>query len=257
MCRSSVALALAVAVVGCHRYPEPESLATYHQRDIDRPYTLPADVNTWFTLAAGGYLGPEEDEAIADSPDQPMDEAAGGEWVAPVPLPIGFEFSLGSRVTVEAFAVPLAVRAAIAESDAHTWGVRAGPSRILFSSSDGFVADVDVDLYHRWRLGRDIALVTTTGTSYTFRELATDTLGLAVEAGPLAQLSDDLSARPYARVGGRYRDGSYGLNLSVGGEAGYRLNRRWRVDVDVASGFRRLGFSRTAHVGLGRLVYFW
>ena len=246
-------------VAGCgHAPPSAKSLTRYRARDIDKPYTLPADMNTWVTVAAGGYVGPLETEPDpTPDPDDPEPSANEGQWVAPVPLPVGYEISLGSRVTLEGFGPPLGLRAQISKSDRQLWGVRTGPTVMRFTSVEGFVMGMATTVFHRYRLRPNWALVSRTGVTYVYRENESDSVVGSVSTGPLHQLSDDLSVRPFGAINTIERDGQMSASLSFGGEAGYNFNRRWRAELLYRGHLDELGFARTSHVAATSVVYFW
>ncbi len=243
----SCRVALLGALAACST---PAGLSDYGRRDIDRPYTLPADVNTWITYAPIRYIGPDKD---AD----PGDEAADSKIVTSVPMPVGYEISLGSRVTLEAAVIPLGVRVQLARSDRHLFGVRAGSSLLGFTRADGGIVGGGVWGFHRALLGRSWALETTAGESYVYREETPNYVDVGLTTGPRGQLTDTLSVRPRISVTARREDGDFSTVVPFGADLNWNLHRRWSVNLDYAGNLEQLGYSRTGHLGRLKVILYW
>lgn len=247
-----ILLALALASCG-----PPAGLATHPRRDIDQPYTLPADVNTWKTFARGGY-SPVPEDAHGTTRSTP--------WVAPSPLPFGYEFSLGSKVTLEGFIIPIGLRAELFNDGTDVVGVRG-----LFFwhgyDAEGLFYESLVSVFHRRRAGSNWALESSVeAEAYRLGhqwvedgELRRDVHArrtVSAGVGPRVQLTETLSLRPSLALTARRSPDATHVGVPLQANVGWRFHCRWHLTAATGVDLTELA-DDPAVVGNAALTWYW
>ena len=255
----SVALVL-IAGIACRA---PDGLATYPTRDIDRPYTLPDDVDTWTTRATGSYEAATRFRFV-QAPDRPLRGEDVADVTPPVPLPFGYELSLSSRITLVGFILPIALRIQLLHDATSTLGmvVAVTPIRIGGARDEDEIGGA-LFLDHRLRLGRDVALESSIGGGASIVERTPDDAHLSVSVGPRVQLTDRVSVRPSIAFEWSKRTrwwdatviGDHPVHVPLRLDAHWNLHRRWSAGLGYEAG--TISQAPDRHEASARATYYW
>lgn len=235
----------------------PAGLADYPRRQIERPYTLPDDVNTWSTVTTPlGYTGPGSSASGVDEPDTPLPESdEEGTFSWPIPLPIFYEFSLTDRVTLEGAGLPLGLRVQLAHTDRHLIGARAFVLGFGYLSDHGVVVAQVSSLFHRYRLGEHWALESTAGVQTVLRSRTGADADALLEVGPRVQLGDRVSLRP--RAGLVFDVDAPQLAIPLGLGVIWSLHCRWDLSGSYTARSKALGYGRESHLASFDAKLYW
>ncbi|MCP4445855.1 MAG: hypothetical protein GY811_11005 [Myxococcales bacterium] len=205
----------------------PRGLDTFPTRDIDRPYTLPADVNTWSMPTITAF--------------RPAHDGVESEFLPPIPLPIFYSISLTETLTLDAALIPSSLRYQAYRGDDHLIGIAAGVGLPSYSSvRGGLVLPLHTSVFHRVHLAKWIALETSAGASLLIRTDDREGWRGSATTGPRLQLTDRLSFRPSAAAGVGKADSVFvsddddGVEplINTGAHIGWNLHSRWRLALD-------------------------
>ena len=180
----AIALVLAIAGPALVACTARIALKDYPRSRIDRPYTLPAGVDTWTTAATGSYVR----------------DNYGSNTLVPVPWPLNWGLSLSDTWTLELNPVPLAISHELLRTDDHLLGARLSWS--LGFGSEGVLLGPSLRMDHRIRLGRTWAWGTAVSggiTRWTNQPSWGWSVGLGT--GPIWQVTDTVALQPVVGLG--------------------------------------------------------
>jgi hypothetical protein len=225
------------------------ALKDYPRSRIDRPYTLPAGVDTWTTAATGSYVR----------------DNYGSNTLVPVPWPLNWGLSLSDTWTLELNPVPLAISHELLRTDDHLLGARLSWS--LGFGSEGVLLAPSLRMDHRIRLGRTWAWGTAVSggiTRWTNQPSWGWSVGLGT--GPIWQVTDTVALQPVVGLGvARTHLLLPGFPLThvaqvvapLGMNATFSVARQW--DFDASFSYDRIGRENgyAAYSGSVALTHFW
>ena len=226
------------------------ALKDYPRSRIDRPYTLPAGVDTWTTNAAGSYAR----------------DNYGSNNLFPVPWPLNWGVSLSDTWTLELSPLPLGVAHELLRTEDQLLGARL--SWDLGFGSEGVLVAPTLHVDHRVRLGRRWAWGSgaSAGVKRWTDQPRWGWWSAGISTGPIWQVTDNFALLPIFSVSvARTQVLLPGLPLAqtsqllvpLGLEANFSVGRQW--DLDAGFSFDRIGRANgyTAYTGSMALTHFW
>ena len=249
MTSAHLCCALVLAALGSVACTAGAGLSGYPRSQIDRPYTLPAGVDSWATRAAGTYA---------------RDDLRSSTFV-PVPWPLFWGHSLSDDWTLGFTPLPSAISRQLVRTDDQllgatlAWGLGFGSEGLLIAPS--------LTIAHRVRLSRSWAWTTAvSGSAWHWTDQTGWGWGAAVGAGPLLQVTEAFSVQPgialsVARTNllfsGLPLMPAARLTVPLDLEGRLSLTRQW--DVDAVFSYDGIGYENgyRRYTASLALVHFW
>jgi len=225
------------------------ALKDYPRSRIDRPYTLPAGVDTWTTSAVGSYAS----------------DNYGSNNFVPVPWPLNWGVSLSDTWTLELSPLPLAVSHELLRTEDQLLGARLSCG--LGFGSEGVLVFPTVRIDHRVRLARRWAWGSDASVGVTrWTNQPSWGWSAGIASGPIWQVTDTFALQPVVSVSlARSQLLLPGLPLAqtarvlvpLGLDATFSVGRQW--DLDAGFSYDRIGRTNgyTAYSGSLALTHFW
>lgn len=196
---------------GCTSTPKATQ---YPTRYIDQPYTLQKNVDTWSTIAFGGFSFKKHES---------------NQLYLPIPIPLFWEHSINDNLTLEIPIIPMALKWKIHSDEFHELGIQLGWG-YNYSTVNGSNFLPSVSAFYKKFIDTDHAFILSPEFVYSYFEdsILKNYLNFDLSLGYLIQVNEKNAIEPKVilAIYGKNKKTYLPLELFYS----YRLSPTWQLE---------------------------